>query len=175
MLALRSLGLMDAENKPTPRLARLVEVHETPQYKPEFREIMEETYPYAFFLDLTTATPSMFAEAFKLNIDAKEEVLRKVRTFFLHAAKDVGIPIGPRIEKAKFPRARTNGAPRKPKPMKVVEPLTPNEPNPPASNTALMEKLLEKFPPFDPNWPDPIKEKWFAGFDQFMKKAATDQ
>jgi hypothetical protein len=38
-----------------------------------------------------------------------------------------------------------------------------------------MEKLLEKFPPFDPNWPDPIKEKWFAGFDQFMKKAATDQ
>jgi hypothetical protein len=35
-----------------------------------------------------------------------------------------------------------------------------------------MSALLAKFPEFDPAWPDPIKAKWFEGFEQFMKGAA---
>jgi hypothetical protein len=35
----------------------------------------------------------------------------------------------------------------------------------------LVEKLLDKFPPFDPGWDDTIKAKWFASFEQFMKAA----
>lgn len=176
MLALRSLGLMDGENKPTQRLAHLVEDYETPQFKPRLKVILEEVYPYVFKLDLMTATPSMFSEAFKNNIDAKEEVLRKVRTFFLHAAREVGVPIGPRIEKAKYPRPRVNGT-RKPKATKAKDfgdPGVAPRVDPPASSP-LMEMLLAKFPDFDPSWSPELKAKWFEGFDQFMKKAATDQ
>jgi hypothetical protein len=121
MLALRSLDLMDEHKRPTPKLAALVEAYETPAFKDELRPIIEATYPTVLKLDLMTATPSMFADAFKNSTDAKEDVLRKCRTFFLHAAKDIGIPIGPRIEKAKFPR-RNGSAARKPRAPKVETP-----------------------------------------------------
>ena len=91
------------------------------QFAERLRAVIEATYPHVLKLDLMNATPSMFAEAFKVGTDAKEDVLRKCRTFFLHAAKDVGITLGPRIEKAKFPRRATNGA-RKPKPSKIEAP-----------------------------------------------------
>ena len=36
-----------------------------------------------------------------------------------------------------------------------------------------MGKLLDKFPELDPSWPDDIKAKWFASFEQFMKAAKS--
>lgn len=168
MLALRALGLMDADNRPTPRLAHVVDVYDTPQLKPEMRKIIEETYPYVLALDLTTATPSMFSEAFRNNVDAKEEVLRKVRTFFLHAARDVGIAIGPRIQKAKFPRVRKDAAPK----QKRIRTTDERGSKPSDDHSGgMLDKLLAKFPDFDPSWSPELQAKWFAGFEQFMKAA----
>lgn len=126
MLALRSLDLMDAAKKPTQKLADLVAAYETPNFGATFRPIIEATYPHVIKLDLMTATPTMFAEAFKTGNDAKEDVLRKCRTFFLHAARDVGIAVGPRIEKHKYPRRQTNGTSRKPKGAKLETPGAPD-------------------------------------------------
>lgn len=140
--ALRSLGLIDDAKKPTPKLAQLVHAFETPEYAGVLRPIIEETYPYAIYLDLMTATPSMFAEAFKNAIDAKEDVLRKCRTFFLHAAREIGIAVGPRIEKAKFPRSRANGT-RKPKASKPEATMTPTPTPTPATAEQITDKALE--------------------------------
>lgn len=144
MHALRSLSLTDDNKKPTPKLKQLVDAYETPEYAASLRPIIEETYPYVLQLDLVNATPSMFADAFKKSLDAKEEVLRKCRTFFLHAARDIGIPIGPRIEKAKFPRSNAGGQ-RKPKVGKGVSAPTPAPtPSPtPSSTGQISDKALE--------------------------------
>lgn len=104
LLALRSLDLIDSENRPNERFSALVEAYETDGFQIAMRGVIADAYPYVFKLDLMTATPTMFADAFKDALEAKEDVLRKCRTFFLHAAKEIGIPIGPRIEKAQFPR-----------------------------------------------------------------------
>lgn len=140
MHALRSLALVDDAKKPTPMLKQLVDAYETPAYAEILRPIMASTYPFAFNLDLLTATPSMFADAFKNSIDAKEEVLRKCRTFFLHAARDIGIAVGPRIEKAKFPRSRTNGTRR----AKQPKPDTVTPPPPTQSATGGVETITDK-------------------------------
>ena len=179
MLALRSLNLMDEAKKPTPQLSVLVGAYDTPAFRDTLRPIIQATYPAVLKLDLMTATPSMFAEAFKASSDAKEDVLRKCRTFFLHAARDVGIPIGPRIEKAKFPRRASNGTPRKPKAAKGKETLAADGNGDDGNKVrqqpdAVLAQLLTKFPDFDPAWPDDIKAKWFAGFDQFMKGATNN-
>jgi hypothetical protein len=39
----------------------------------------------------------------------------------------------------------------------------------------MREMLLAKFPEFDPNWPDPLKTKWFEGFERLMKAAEDAQ
>lgn len=170
MVALKSLGLMDNNNKPTPALTALVTAHGTGAYNSLVREMLEHTYPYVMSLDLGTATPSMFTDAFKNNLGAKEDVLRKCRTFFLHAAKDAGIEIGPRIANAKYPRSR-NAAPRRkekpPKPETEHVGGGGKDVDPERAST-VVSQLLDKFPDFDPAWPDDIKAKWFEGFDAFM-------
>jgi hypothetical protein len=30
--------------------------------------------------------------------------------------------------------------------------------------------LIDKFPGFDPSWPDEVKLKWFAAFDELLKR-----
>lgn len=176
LLALRSLGLIDGEDKPTVRLQEIVAAFETDAYADALEVILRDVYPYIFKLDLMTATPGMFAEAFKNNLTAKEEVLRKCRTFFLNAAKDTEIKIGERIEKASFPRRRTSSS-RKSRTKnggdKDNTPPDPSDRQPPSSGS-VVEKLLTKFPDFDPEWPDEIKKKWFEGFERFMSGAGVD-
>jgi hypothetical protein len=115
-VALRSLGLMK-DNKPTDDMEALVNALDTPEFEPMLLKLLERTYPYVFALDLMSATPTMFADAFKVT-GAKEDVSRKCRTFFLHAAKRAGVPLGNRILTGVVPRAPSNGPRRKPKKAK---------------------------------------------------------
>lgn len=172
MITLRVLGLVDDKNVPTQKLANLVEAHETDRYQAAIKSLVEETYPYVLSIDLASATPSMFTKAFSEATGAGEESLRKCRAFFLSAARDAGITIGSRIEKAKFPRGRSaNGRKAKVRPVigdhQAASPASPATPNGGQAG-GIASELLKKFPDFDPAWPDEIKSKWFEGFDKFM-------
>lgn len=180
MLALRALDLIDDDRVPTPFLEALVQAHETDAYASELNALLRHAYPYVFDLDLMTATPSMFADAFKNNTSAKEDVLRKCRTFFLNAARDANVPMGTRLEKASFPRARSNGPKKsrrtKPKGNQSTTDLeTLDQQQGSATKGPLVDKLLEKFPEFDPSWPDEIKKQWFEGFERFMSGAGVSK
>ena len=37
-------------------------------------------------------------------------------------------------------------------------------------NSALLMKLIDKFPNFDPSWNDELKIKWIVTFDELFKK-----
>jgi hypothetical protein len=141
-VALRSLGLMH-DNKPTPDMAALVDAVDTPQFDDLLRKLLERTYPYVFALDLMTATPQMFGDSFKVT-GAKEDVLRKCRTFFLHAAKRVGVPLGQRLQTGSVPRS-TSGTSRKrkAKPKDDVVTPPPNPPLTPMSDKAMEYKLID--------------------------------
>lgn len=139
-LALRSLGLMDGD-VPTPNLVRIVEAYDTSDFEAALLERLHATYPYVFKLDLMTATPTMLADAFKVT-GAKEDVLRKCRTFFLHAAKRAGVPMGNRILTGSVPRATPNGVRRKPKLKSDGGNIPPPPPPSPSSNT-MSDKALE--------------------------------
>ncbi|WP_056772143.1 hypothetical protein [Novosphingobium sp. Leaf2] len=137
------------DNKPTESLNALVEALDTPDFATVLLNILRRTYPYVFALDLLTATPTMFADAFKVT-GAKEDVSRKCRTFFLHAAKAAGVPLGNRILTGSVPRS-TAGVKRRPKKIKEPEAegtqsSTPT-PTPPAAtaitDTALEYKLID--------------------------------
>ena len=148
-LALRSLGLMEGD-KPTEHMQSLVDAYETPAFEGVLMERLKATYPYVFALDLLTATPTMFGDAFKVT-GAREDVLRKCRTFFLHAAKAAGVPLGTRIATGSVPRSPSNGARKKPKSAKPKDADQEQEGvarhNPPAtgqiSDKALEYKLVD--------------------------------
>lgn len=104
IMALKSLGLANAQSEPTPALKEMVDAYGTPAYKDALRRALEHGFPFLADLDLTTATPSMFADAFVKNTSAKEDVLRKCRTFYLNAARDADIELGQRLATGSVPK-----------------------------------------------------------------------
>jgi len=115
--ALKALKLVMDDNTPTTWLKALVDAYGTENYKTQIASLLTNGYPYVSALDLKTATPSQFAEAFKVT-GAKEDVLRKSRTFYLHAAQYAGVEIGSRLLTGSAPRKAGNGAARKKAPVK---------------------------------------------------------
>jgi len=140
-LALRSFGLMEGD-KPTDNLSALVDAYETPAFDALLLERLHAVYPYIFKLDLMTATPTMFADAFKVT-GAKEDVLRKCRTFFLHAAKRAGVPMGNRILTGSVPRSPSGTARKKPKASRPKEDTVVRHEEKPSGFAAMSDKALE--------------------------------
>ena len=60
-----------------------------------------------FAIDLETATPSHFNEAFRRAFPAADAVVQKCVTFFLYAANDAGVKISGRVLKGRKPRSLT--------------------------------------------------------------------
>ena len=150
--ALKALRLLSDDNRPTTWLPPLVEAYGTDGYRTQIATLLSNAYPYVAALDLKTATPSQFADAFKIT-GAKEDVLRKSRTFYLHAAQFAGVEIGSRLLSGSAPRKAPggNGAPRKKavprgaKPIVGAEVYTPPPPPPPAqlATVALEYQLVD--------------------------------
>jgi hypothetical protein len=76
-----------------------------------------------FAIDLETATPSHFSQAFRKAFPAADAVVQKCVTFFLYAANDGGVKISNRVLKGRKPRSLT---PRK-RPVRLASPLRPTQ------------------------------------------------
>lgn len=179
IMALKSLGLIeDGQNKPTERLEELVRAYGTEEFKDGLRQVLLDSYPFLQDLDLKTATPSMFAEAFRNATAAKEDVLRKCRTFFIHAAQFSGLEVGPRLVSGTGSVASNGAARRRPKAVATKKREPEGQNGGPrieveVSPSDFAGRLLQKFPDFDPSWSDELKKAWFADFDKFMALAQT--
>lgn len=98
LTGLRFLGLIEGQaNLVTPRLEQLVD--EKDSRKQLLAEILHERYAPIFQAvgDLSKATPAMLEEAFRKQYGIRDETLRKVISFFVHAAQAAGISISKRI------------------------------------------------------------------------------
>ena len=104
MHALRFLGLIEDDGRATPRLKDLVKAHGAPSWPEKLLEIVCQEYAPVFAIDLETATPSHFNEAFRRAFPAADAVVQKCVTFFLYAANDAGVKISGRVLKGRKPR-----------------------------------------------------------------------
>src|SRR5208283_2521044 len=107
MHALRFLGLIEDHGRPTQRLKELVNAHGAPHWPERFSELLRQVYAPMFAIDLETATPSHFNDAFRKAFPAADAVVQKCVTFFLNAANDAGVKISGRVLKGRKPRSST--------------------------------------------------------------------
>lgn len=175
MTALKVLGLVDEEGRPSPLLERLVN-SEGEERRRVLRGILERHYQPAFALDLGRATRSQFTEAFRL-FTTKEGVLKKCENFFIQAAQDAGIELSPYIL-ARRHQTRRAGTPSRPR-AAAPSPSTParaggrsdpgkaSEGKPTA--LAFAEMVLAKYPDFDPTWEPEVQQKWLEGISRLYE------
>ena len=105
MHALRFLGLIEDDGRPTQRLNELVNAHGAEHWPKKLLELLRQEYAPIFAINLETATPSHFNEAFRKAFPAADAVVQKCVTFFLYAANDAGVKISGRVLKGRKPRS----------------------------------------------------------------------
>jgi hypothetical protein len=107
MHALRFLGLIEDHGTPTQRLKELVSAQGAGNWPETLLELLRRQYAPMFAIDLETATPSHFNEAFRKAFPAADAVVQKCVTFFLYAVGDAGVKISGRVLKGRKPRSPT--------------------------------------------------------------------
>jgi hypothetical protein len=174
LTTLRFLKLIDDQSHPTPRLTELVAGSNTPEWGARMLSVLQEEYAPLFSLDLGNATASHFDETFRKSFPGSaDSVSQKSIVFFLGAAKDSGIVISDRVmngRKLRTPAAPGTPRTRKPKagkkPAKQDETETDeDEADQPGS---WQDRLLDKFPALNPEWPPEVQAKWFESFEKLM-------
>ncbi|MDD2471913.1 MAG: DUF5343 domain-containing protein [Dehalococcoidales bacterium] len=178
MGALRYLGLIDNRGIPTASLRNLVDSRDT-QRDELMAQIARNNY--SFFLngpfDFKTATYAQLEDILHANFQVNSDVARKCIKFFIDLATDARIPVSPFvIKKNRKARAATSARRTKIKTenkTEIVRAATHYEPVP--NGTGLDKMLVNKFPDFDPSWPDEIKIKWFSAFDEILKRIPSEK
>ncbi len=172
MVTLRFLGLADHNSMPTERLKKLVGARGERRTE-VFRDIANESYSLLFqHFEAEKATPAQLQEAFRVAYGVTGDVCRKCIKFFIALASDGGIPISPHITKKM--REVRSGTGTRSSGKKTGARTVRNLPVPEVvekvpGKMSWDEMLLSKFPVFDPAWPDDVKLKWFAAFDELLK------
>lgn len=105
--ALRYLGLIHADGKPTEKLSELAVAQDAEKQR-LLTEILQSSYPFVFGgnIDLERCTGRQIEEAFGTT-GASSETLRKSLAFFLATAKQAGLKLSPYMKRS---RSRPRGA-----------------------------------------------------------------
>lgn len=108
MGAYRFFGLIDAQSKPTKKLHDLVAHREKPNDL--VKAVLDEKYAEIIKHNLSTMTEALINEYFENAFEVEGDTKRKCITFFLQAAKAVGMPLSSFLQSQV--RVRTSGTKR---------------------------------------------------------------
>jgi len=172
--ALRFLNLIDTNCVPTNTLRQLV-VARGAQKSEILKKVCAESFMFLSSNNINPeqATYQQLEEVFHDLYGVNGDVSRKCIKFFIEIASGAGIPLSPFITK----KSRTaHGASSSKKTSKKTATRTNRNLEIPKitaiipTQSAWKERVLEKFPSFDPSWPSDVQIKWFQGFDELLKR-----
>lgn len=174
MAALHFLNLVDVNGKPMERLRAFV-VARGDQRTQLLNEIASEAFDFVLksSIELESATYSQLQEVFHNTFQLTDDVSRKCVKFFIAMSNDAGMTISPFITKrtrSNRPAAGTKALSKKAGNRTNRNAVVPQETDKIPVSSSWNTALLSKFPNFDPSWPDELKLKWFAAFDELLKK-----
>lgn len=168
MTALRNLDLVDEFGVPTTLLEELNNSTGT-ERRSQLKLILQDKYKKIFDIDLMRATRSQFNEAFR-SLGINDGILNKCQLFFIQACQEAG------IELSAYILARRHGLTAAKKTDKVAASKQPKQRNslPLDINEAVISKILEKYPDFDPNWKPEVQKSWMDGMVKLYEGLKTE-
>lgn len=167
MTALKVLGLIDDQGRPGGDLERLVRL-DGDERRDAWRAVLRRRYAPLFSLDLQRATRAQFRDAFRA-FGTNDAVLARCERFFVQAAQDAGVELSPYIlDRRRGPR-RQAGSRQRAVPPQVNPVPARQSPPPAASDRSIAAMILEKYPPFDPQWEPNVQIKWLEGITRLYE------
>lgn len=162
--SLRFLNLIDAAGAPAEQLRGLTDALDTAEWPQKLGAALRAAYGPVLEEGLQNATPAQLNQRLRTAFSLPAEACRRSATFLLAAAQDADVPVSPYLVAP--PRSKGRLLPTKPENGHTHE----DEP----TGDALTARLIEKFPAFDPSWPDALKEHWFVQFNELIQLVKPD-
>jgi hypothetical protein len=165
--AIRYFGLASEKGVSSPDLELLVH-SEGKQRQEVWRRIFVRSFGPVFKskINLERATTEELTEIFRRQGVLSKDTVRKCVTFFCMGAKDAGIKLSPHIR----PYAGQRQGGRRPRSMgEAPQTQIADSVRVYGSGSNEWRLLLEKFPDFDPTWPDDVRKNWLEGFAKLSK------
>ncbi|MCL2678846.1 MAG: DUF5343 domain-containing protein [Dehalococcoidia bacterium] len=173
--ALRFLDLIDISGFPTLKLRQLVGSSGVARVA-LLKQVAQESYGFFFDsqLDPSAVTYAQLEECFRANYQLANDVARKCIKFFIGLSNDGGMKLSPFITKKARTARPQLGAKRQSRLSDKNRTEIPKQAIPIPNGITLDKLLIDKFPGFDPSWSDDIKVKWFAAFDELLKRTGGE-
>jgi hypothetical protein len=112
--ALRFLGMIDKDSKPTVFMhAAVAATEKTEDWTTVVSALLNQYYPTIVAHPLTNTTPDALRKEFEATFGGKPDLISKAVTFFVHAAKDAGMPLSPRLTERQRGGGSRRGGPRR--------------------------------------------------------------
>ncbi|HYK90389.1 MAG TPA: DUF5343 domain-containing protein [Acidobacteriota bacterium] len=174
--SLQFLGLISDKHVPTQRFHDLIDKQGSEDLKRVKQDVVKSSYPFLFGGDfnLEKATTDLVAEAFKSGAKVnKASMIFRCVSFFVALARDAGLKVSPHVNPSNL-RAKKGQTKETEDQIERQTPASDqskrrHQPdNIDGHQRTWQELLLEKFPQFDPSWPDELKKQWFDGFNRLM-------
>jgi len=175
--ALKYLGLID-EYGTTRELLRQLVNSQGEDRKKILQNVLKDAYDFLFENNfIANATQQKFHDKFT-NFHMTGSTIQKSEIFFIQAAKDAELDISNYIKPTRTTKKPSSSGRKTPnnKQNKTTELQKPAESNdkpkdlPDVSlNTKIVDKMLEKFPQFDPTWSKEAQEDWLRAVNEFYQ------
>lgn len=166
--ALKWFDLIDANGGHGQKLEALVASGD--KFGHQLKSLLPSAYEFMAdgSINLERATGAQLEERFR-GYGISGSTVIKAMAFFISACKDAGIQLSAHI---KLPKRVV--APSKPKKGRASEGQEElGESNGDVTKSlaqpSLMSALMDKFPAFDPTWPEKSQEQWFAAFARMQE------
>lgn len=156
--SLRALQLIDDEGRVSPNLDRLARAV-GPERRRVLQNVLRATYAPLFHLNLARATRAQFKEAFQA-FGIPRNLQAKCESFFIQAAYDAGIELSKYILKGRHNMTQRTPDPAAPKPLPAAAHKGDQ------LRLAVAERILSKYPDFDPAWDPQVQAHWLKGMQE---------
>ncbi len=171
--AFQFLGLADAKGGTGETASKLVAALDEQDWPVAFAPVLRSAYAPIFEIDLATATLHQLNEQFATAYGVRGEGARKTVFFFVSAAR------GAKLELSNYlfenSRIRGGGPERRVSPPKRRRTVRESADDDTAPLAPAFEALVEKFPEFDPDWSNEVKQEWFVSFRELMNRLSLDR
>ena len=173
--ALQILDLIDDKGQQT-EIFEALRLAPEAEYKSRFFEWLKTAYSDAFqFIDVANTNETEIRDAFRKYKPVGQQ--ERMVSLFIGLLEEAGVSIERNRQRNKsVPKTKENIRRIKVTPNTPVSNLAkhnshippPNPPAPHKEHSGLINKLLDKFPQFDPNWTPEIQAKWFEGYQKLL-------
>jgi hypothetical protein len=164
--AFRFLGLMDSTSAPTPAFEALVSAYDTVEWPAELRGLLERSFEPLLASHISTLTAGGLLKVVRTIYGTEREDTRKCGNFFIHAAREAAMDIGPFVlnsSRSRWTNVRRDKSRREPlSPQDDASDVTGETGELPA------QLLIQKLPPYEADWPDDIKRQWFGAYNELI-------